>query len=125
MTGPFRCFDVIRNLGELNHLVAIVSDLCARRGLAREARVQALFDARAYNAYRVPFDDALDAAKHFGLVRSHRDGLELSDAGRAFQARNPQRLYGPNQEQRSLLVTSLLFSRSPEGQVPPAAVSPA
>lgn len=113
MTGPFSCFEVVRNLGELNHLVTIVSDLCARGGTARETRVQTLFEARAFNAYRVPFDDALDATKHFGLVKAHRDGLVLSDVGRAFQAKNPQRLYGPNQDQRTMLVSNLLFSRSP------------
>jgi len=107
-----RCLETIRSPGELNRLLIYAQDIGNKNGHASLKRLEQALKEQTFKAGPVPFDDLLNLALYFRLIRVHEDSVSITPTGHTFLIENPDNQYSLTEPQIHLLVTSILFGRT-------------
>jgi hypothetical protein len=112
MDPSFECMEVIRNPGELNHLLLCVKREMDGNRIARYEMCKRCYDNYRAHALLINVDMVIDLAIHLKLIvmdETTKD-IHLTDSGKSFICMNTSDTYELTPEQRSKIVKYLLFS---------------
>jgi hypothetical protein len=105
-----QCLEVIRSPSELNRLLIYLHDFSDHSTLKR---LEQAIKEQAFQAGPVSFNDLLNLALHFRLIRVHEDSVSVASLGSTFLNENPEKQYYLTESQKHLLVYSILLGRTP------------
>jgi len=108
--NELQCLETIRSPSELNRLLIYLHDFSGHLSLKR---LEQAIKEQAFQAGPVSFNDLLNLALHFRLVRIHEDSVSITLFGNTFLIENPESQYYLTESQKYLLVQSILFGRTP------------